>query len=277
MVCPPLRGPPTLVGALPAPAFWLAGYHALRVVLNWLAAKIKFSVGTESFLELVPLPDGPARPRDLVSTAQVLADAIVARGVTNTTERGEAISCRKGCGACCRQVVPISQPEARQIAELVEQLPTPRRAVVEERFQAARDRLAKTDLPARMAHAESLDDASRQQLAVDYFRLGIACPFLEDESCSIYADRPLVCREYLVTTPAAHCAQPAVEPVIRIKLPARISLALGQLEPITPERRVWWLPLIDAPHWAAAHPDESTPRAAHDLVRDLISWLKRTG
>ncbi len=41
-----------------------------------------------------------------------------------------------------------------------------------------------------------------------YFHLGIACPFLEDESCSIHADRPISCREYLVTSPAVNCADP---------------------------------------------------------------------
>jgi Fe-S-cluster containining protein len=247
------------------------------VVLRWLVAKVKFSVGAEHFEEHVPVPDGDARPRDVVKTAQVLAEAIVDRAVHATRGRGEVISCRKGCGACCRQVVPVSQPEARQVQALVENLPEPRRSAIKARFDAARARLATTDLPNRMAHADNIDDASRQTLAFDYFRQGIACPFLEDESCSIYEDRPLVCREYLVTTPAANCAVPTVEPVVRIKLPARISLALGQLEPTTPGRSVWWLPLIDAPHWAASHPDEPEPRPAFDVVRDLVDWLTRTG
>ena len=247
------------------------------VVPTWIAARVKFSVGPESFEEHVPVPRGSATPRDLVRTAQFLADAIVERGVQSSAGRGEAISCRKGCGACCRQVVPISQPEARQIHALVENLPEPRRTEIKARFEAARARLKESNLPVRMAHAESLDDASRQSLAVDYFRLGIACPFLEDESCSIYADRPLVCREYLVITPAANCSQPTVEPVIRIKLPARISLALGQLEPITAERSVWWLPLVEAPSWAAAHPEQPSPTKSFDLLRELVNWLKRTG
>jgi len=247
------------------------------VVVSWLAAKVKFSVGQETFEEHVPVPEGAARPRDLVRTAQFLAEAIVDRAVGNTHQAGEAISCRKGCGACCRQVVPVSQPEARQIHDLVENLPEPRRSIITARFEAARARVQATDLPHRMAHAESLGDANRQTLAVDYFRLGVACPFLEDESCSIYQERPLVCREYLVTTPAENCARPTVEPVIRIKLPARISVALGQMEPVTPERSVWWMPLIDAPHWAAAHPEEPAPRPAFDLLRELVNWLKRTG
>lgn len=32
-------------------------------------------------------------------------------------------------------------------------------------------------------------------------------PFLEDDACSIHPHRPSVCREYLVTSPAEHCAE----------------------------------------------------------------------
>jgi hypothetical protein len=35
---------------------------------------------------------------------------------------------------------------------------------------------------------------------VRYFLQGVACPFLEAESCGIHPDRPLACREYLVTS-----------------------------------------------------------------------------
>ena len=40
-----------------------------------------------------------------------------------------------------------------------------------------------------------------------YFAAQIPCPLLEDERCSVYEERPLVCREYLVTTPAERCAE----------------------------------------------------------------------
>lgn len=237
-------------------------------------ARVDVTVGGERFEEHVPVPEGFATPADLVPTAQVLAEAIVAKAVANTQE---AISCRKGCGACCRQVVPISQPEARAIAQLIESLPEPRKGTIKQRFAAAHLQLKQTDLPERMRHANSLDDSQRQQLALDYFRQQIACPFLEDESCSIYEHRPLACREYLVTTPAANCAAPTVEPVVRIKIPGRISVALGQLEPITSERGVWWLPLIDAPAWAKRHRQQGPPRPAFDVLRELLDWLARTG
>jgi len=242
--------------------------------VEWQVAKVGVTVGGTRFEEHLPVPEGPARPKDLVRTAQVLAESVVAQAVANSTE---PISCRKGCGACCRQVVPISQPEARHIAEVLEHLPEPRRSEVRARFAAARATLNESDLPERMRLADTLDNDQRQQLALDYFRLGIACPFLEDEACSIYEQRPLACREYLVTTPAVNCSRPTAEPVVRIGLAGRVSVALGQLEPTSSERRVWWLPVILAPEWARAHSEQPPPRAPFDVLRDLLNWLARTG
>ena len=46
-----------------------------------------------------------------------------------------------------------------------------------------------------------------------YLGLELACPFLEDDACSIYAERPSACREYLVSSPKELCARPLTEPV----------------------------------------------------------------
>jgi Fe-S-cluster containining protein len=246
------------------------------VSVRSLLARVGFSLGAERFEEQVRVPKGTARPRDLLPAAQQLTEAIVSRAVKRVHEGGEAISCRKGCGACCRQVVPVSQTEARHLRDLVARLPEPRRTDVRARFAAARERLEQAGLLQRLRWPDGLNDEQRQKLAVDYFREWIACPFLENESCSIYADRPLVCREYLVTTPAANCAQPTVEPVIRVKLGGRVSVAMGQLEPITSERGAWWMPLILAPAWAEEHPEQPSPQPVFDLLRQLINWLKQT-
>jgi len=45
------------------------------------------------------------------------------------------------------------------------------------------------------------EDVSRR-----YFDARIPCPFLEHGSCGVYPERPMVCREYNVTTPASLCA-----------------------------------------------------------------------
>ena len=38
-----------------------------------------------------------------------------------------------------------------------------------------------------------------------------------------------------------------------------------------------WLPLIEAPQWAAAHAEQPPPRRAVDVLRELLEWLARTG
>jgi hypothetical protein len=109
---------------------------------------------------------------------------------------------------------------------------------------------------------------------LSYFRLGIACPFLEDESCSIHADRPVACREYLVTSPAEACAQPTPQTVRMIRLPLQVSHALGRIdeggEPGSDRR---WVPLIVAPAWARAHPVVPAKRPGTDWIKRLVENL----
>ena len=117
---------------------------------------------------------------------------------------GGRISCCKGCGACWIQLVPISEAEARRIAKLVESLPEPRRSQVKARFEDAAKRLAEAGL-LKASAAGTLVSRRLPRVRLGIFRQAIPCPFLEDEACSIYPDRPITCREFLVTTPAIYC------------------------------------------------------------------------
>src|SRR5229473_8375929 len=100
----------------------------------------------------VTVPKGPTRLIQLLPLAQALTDAAVNAAVKATEEQGQAISCRKGCGACCRQMVPISEVEARRIREVIEELPEPRRSEVLARFGEARRRLEASGLLERLLH-----------------------------------------------------------------------------------------------------------------------------
>ena len=120
--------------------------------------------------------------------------------------------------------------EARALRVLVDGLPAARRARIEGRFQEASARLAAAGLREPFLHPTAEVAARRQELGLAYFRLGIPCPFLEDECCSIHPQRPLACREYLVTSPAAYCAQPSGEQVRVLPLAGKPSRALMGLE-----------------------------------------------
>ena len=124
----------------------------------------------------------------------------------------------------------------------------------------------------RTARASSKDEIASFGLA--YFHLGIPCPFLEEESCSIHADRPISCREYLVTSPAANCADPKPGTIDQVELPGKVWTALARAGSAGPPARfIPWVPLVLAPDWASAHPDASEPRPVEDVFRGVFAEL----
>src|SRR5581483_2767729 len=126
-------------------------------------------------------------------------------------------------------------------------------------------RLAAAGLLKGLMEPGSLAADATRSLGVDYFRLGIACPFLEDESCSIYADRPLSCREYLVTSPAENCRQPTAKTVDKVTLPVQPSKALLAQERSDHSKSPSWVPLILAPRWVSDHPEPAPARTGPEL------------
>jgi Fe-S-cluster containining protein len=220
------------------------------------------------------VPAGPVQVSDLLPVARALSDAIVRQTCQTVEESGQTISCTRGCGACCRNLVAISQVEARRIRDVVENLPEPRRSTVRARFAEARQRLEQAGLLEKLQAADQWTDADYTALVGTYFQQGIACPFLEEESCSIYQERPITCREYLVTSPPEYCARLGSEGVQRVRLPLRVFNAVARWQ-VPPQGSFLeqWVPLILAPEWAEAHPDDPPPQPGPELLRELLDHL----
>src|SRR5262249_17523424 len=86
-----------------------------------------------------------------------------------------------------------------------------------------------------------------------YFALQIPCPFLKNEICSIYEDRPAACRELLVTSPAELCRDFVHNPVRPLPVPLRISTVLGLLWASLTSGPIRFIPLPLAWDWAHRH------------------------
>ena len=241
-------------------------------------ANVEFTLEGEDFRlkSRVTVPAGPARVSDLLPVARALADAVVRETCQAVEAAGARVSCTKGCGACCRNLVAISEVEARRIGAVVESLPEPRRDAVRGRFSAARRRLEQAGLLRALQSPDGVTDAGYSALVGDYFREGIPCPFLEDEACSIYEERPITCREFLVTSPPENCAHVGSEGVERVQLPVRVFNAVARWQ--VPEATHFlerWVPLVLAPEWAAAHPDDPPAKPGPELLRELLGNLGR--
>jgi Fe-S-cluster containining protein len=222
----------------------------------------------------ITVPASPTHLRQLLPLANLLADAVTGMAEQALEKQGQKISCKKGCAACCRSMVPVSEVEARSFGELVDCLPEARRNQVVERFAEALHHLEQTGLLDKLRTREQWSEAEYKKISVQYFLHGIACPFLEDESCSIYADRPASCREFLVTSAPEKCSLPTNEEVAIVKLPFRVMSALARFDPVPPPgEHIRWVPLVLVLEWAAEHPEEGPPRPGPEWVRELFQHV----
>ena len=178
----------------------------------------------------ITAPQPPARARldELLPAMLAIDNTAIDHAVQKAQATGARVTCAKGCSACCRaQPVPVTPPEAHALLLLVESMPAPRRREVEARFANRVERLRDAGLADAFLHRgphPSADGA--RQLARDYFALGLACPFLEDDACSIHPSRPFVCRQYVVTSDPALCADPFDNPVNVVPMPLRAATAM---------------------------------------------------
>lgn len=157
-------------------------------------------------------------------------------------------------------LVPVSAPEAFALKDAIDRLPDQRRTVIGTRLEATKAWLqAEALLEPLNALAETttpVGDEEFEPINRRYYALRIPCPFLEDESCSIYDDRPAACRELLVTSPAPLCedlTDPAIRPV---PVSLRMSTALGLLWAEVTNTVPRLIPLPLALGWAERHQGE---------------------
>lgn len=202
----------------------------------------------------VQIDTGPMRLAELVPTAQELTSVLAERAFRHAERLGLKVSCRAGCAACCRHMVPLSPPEAYFLADYLDRLDPLERARLDGRFEAIDAHLVKLDLLDRLMDAKLGSDPAT---AVNrtYFALQMPCPFLVQESCGIYADRPVACRDYNVTSPAEYCRDPWTFPVEMVPMPLPLSVALARTTAqVTGEPPVL-IPLPLVPRWVKAHPE----------------------
>ena len=94
--------------------------------------------------------------------------------VDEVTSKAPRLDCKSGCAYCCYQTVEVTIPEAILVAAHLADPADLRRETVLETAQAF----------------AGLSDQER-------CRTGRPCPLLVDDKCSVYHDRPLMCRSKL--------------------------------------------------------------------------------
>jgi Fe-S-cluster containining protein len=228
-----------------------------------------------SFAMQVRVPRGPTRLRDIVPFAQNISDIQGERSIAFERNEGREISCKAGCGACCRQLVPISAPEAFRLADHILGLGDNLRDDILARVDAVEYAIGAAGLMKELeglTSGEPMDDA--RSLATRYFEKNIACPFLVDESCGVYPERPLLCRHYLVTSPAEYCSTPGKNLVRIMPMPPSLSASLSRVASSLLGSEPAMISLSIAMRWVDSHADWGFKEWSDlDVMRILLKEL----
>jgi Fe-S-cluster containining protein len=196
--------------------------------------------GSGSFPLKMEVPDSEIRLMEFIPLMYQLYDKIIESELGKYRD----VSCRKSCGECCKQLVPIIIPEAFFLNDLMKSFSHKKQVQINGRF---------TRILNTIKTAGFFDDlknpARNRNIDVDYFHLKVKCPFMEDDLCMIYKSRPFACREYYVTTNPEYCAEPYQNEITKIKIKRNIGSMMAAftarlyLSPPVP------IPLIFIPNW----------------------------
>ena len=229
---------------------------------------------------VLDVPTGFVPITAIVPLARRLGEEILKLEEHQSRTTGRTVSCRMGCAACCRMLVPLSPPEAFSLLEYIEQLPQERREAIEARLAVTKATLATHGLFDRLravADAERpIPDEELEPINRAYYALRHPCPFLEQEMCSIYEARPAACRELLVTTPPELCDNIADNPVEPLPVSVRMGTVLGLLWATISGSAPRLIPLPLALDWAKQH-RPATPRqwAGAHLIDRMLDTMWR--
>jgi hypothetical protein len=132
---------------------------------------------------------------------QEIDKAIELRALVAETQ-GHRVACTRGCNACCFEPILVREPEAHVVAAFLEDHDEARRHFLEQ-LPAWRERVGDTQtvLAGLAGGAREAYETAHQTA----WRRKAMCPLNRDGDCTVYAARPLVCRDGHVLDTSARC------------------------------------------------------------------------
>ncbi|MHC4559373.1 MAG: YkgJ family cysteine cluster protein, partial [Planctomycetota bacterium] len=191
--------------------------------LDILGKKVDFRIGVGK---------GQAKLGDIVPLARELCTNITEVVLHSIRSDGGHIPCCKGCSICCSNLVPLSVPEALRLKEEISAAPAHRRESISRACILA-SRLILSQKPPGQSRHQIAEAPPACQVDLNpvsdwYASLNLTCPFLDNDLCIIYEQRPLACREHFVEGSARACrGQRGTAEVI--EMPVQVPNALAQL------------------------------------------------
>ncbi len=223
----------------------------------------------------IEVPDLPLRLSEPVPLMQALCDKIVDQACAAALKSGGRVTCSKGCGACCRQVIPVAIPEALFLMEHIESMEPGRREIITRRLSGALEACRREGL------CDALLTASSDQAAIgaaqEYFNRGIICPFLEEGACSIHPVRPFACREFNALTSPQWCDDPFRNRVRRVQVVPKITTVMARFAAKVLGERPVVLPMVMIASAETTSASWNEPLPGIGLFETLMSCFTACG
>ena len=210
---------------------------------NSVSVKLKLEIAGDPLDLETRVPETRTSAVELIPAFQAFTNQVVTHSIRQAEKSGKSISCKAGCGACCKQPVPVTLLEVEYLNRVVKKMPAQKQQQIRAIFVDHLKAVQEAGLLDKLQVIASLKSEERHQLAVDYFNLDLECPFLENQSCGIYKDRPLECREFLVTSDPRYCAELDPQGIEHIDKQMHMASALRKLsiDSVNTDSRGWVL------------------------------------
>ena len=193
---------------------------------------------------------GQVRLADLVPAARQLGDAISRRVVERAAAEKYSIPCGRGCSACCRRyLVPVTVCEAFALTGQVLAAEPPESRRIQRRLLLAARRIMERQPPKLSFDGSgTCSDTDLAATSRWYEQIDVRCPFLEGDCCSIYAARPVACRQHFVHGSAEGCTGHS-DDAERLPMPVQMADVLGLVAAELESAAVEAVPLPLIPAW----------------------------
>lgn len=214
--------PITVFGESEAETNCGSGTAIIGLELDIAGERVSFRIGVS---------EGQARLADIVPPARALSTKLVLAVLEKLRRDEELVPCCEGCSACCSYLTPLSVPEVFRLRQEILAMPTERgKKVFESCLDAAKKIL--DNRPEDSGVNELTEENGQIQvsgLGKWYAGLKQSCPFLSDGLCTVYEQRPIACREHMITGSASLCEAEWTDGSEVVRMPVSVLEALAQL------------------------------------------------
>jgi hypothetical protein len=190
---------------------------SLKALVDELLSDEGYVSGRRRFPRTITLEDALL----VVEGLQATLDQAARARAEAAAQRGQALACAAGCSGCCEEPVMVFLPEAARVALFLNR---PENAATRQAFLDAYAawRARAGDGPERLATVFATgDERAHLEAYIGEWKKRNLCAFNQGGLCTVYAVRPLVCRNAHAVGTSAHCVgdDPSGLSAIRLKVP----------------------------------------------------------